>query len=323
MNILEIRKEIFNKLGGLHHISVNNKGWLYLLKEETRNSIMLEGHFVSTEELENIINNNIQTKNSESVLNYYRTTSFMYDLAKQNYFEDTLIFGTPIIRQINHSLKFPGIFRKGVITITGAKITPPVYDIDKYINFYTTFVNKINYKNINQFLSSIAKQHVLFESIHPFEDGNGRTGRILLNYLLISNGLPPVVLKGDQESRNQYISSLEEAESSLIDIFKNNFNKSNLTNVLNTMKVQKFVNLIAKELISSMDKLIIDILKTEKNLEFMPAIEVAKTLNYSKDSIRTLINRGHFIAYKEKGEWMTHPSLYLKNYSKINNNFRI
>ena len=319
MNIIEIRREIFNKLGGLGHISVNNKEWLYLLKEETRNSIMLEGYLVSTEELENIINNNIQTKNSDSVLNYYRTANFMYDLAKQNYLDKIIIFEIPLIRQINHSLKFSGTFRKGAVKIAGAKITPPVFDIDQYINFYVNFVKNNNYKNINQFLTLIAKQHVLFESIHPFEDGNGRTGRILLNYLLISNGFPPIVLKGDNESRNEYLSSLEEAESSLIEVFKNRFNETALTNIMSIMEVKKLMNIIIQELILSLDRLIIDILKNEKKLGFMSATEVAKALNYSKDSIRTLINRGHFIAYKEKGEWWTHPLLYLKNYSNDTN----
>ena len=175
MNIIEIRKEIFNKLGGLEHISVNNNEWLYLLREETRNSVMIEGYFVSSEELESIIINNIKIKNSDNIINYYKTANFMYDLAKQNYLDKLIIFEIPLIRQINHSLKFSGEFRKGAVKIAGAKVTPPVFDIDQYINFYVNFVKNNNYKNINQFLTFIAKQHVLFESIHPFEDGNGRT----------------------------------------------------------------------------------------------------------------------------------------------------
>ncbi len=50
--------------------------------------------------------------------------------------------------------------------------------------------------------------HVLFENIHPFADGNGHTGRILLSYLLEKEGYPPIALK--VANRAAYLSSLEE-----------------------------------------------------------------------------------------------------------------
>jgi hypothetical protein len=53
-------------------------------------------------------------------------------------------------------------------------------------------------------LRFISLQHSLFEAIHSFEDGNGRTGRILSNYLLISRGFPIVTIKGDGPSREVY-----------------------------------------------------------------------------------------------------------------------
>lgn len=49
--------------------------------------------------------------------------------------------------------------------------------------------------------------HALFEAIHPFQDGNGRTGRTLLNCMLISAGYPPVAIKHDD--RVGYYTSLE------------------------------------------------------------------------------------------------------------------
>ena len=49
--------------------------------------------------------------------------------------------------------------------------------------------------------------HVFFEAIHPFHDGNGRTGRLLLNYMLEKNGLPPIAIKFD--ARAQYLEALE------------------------------------------------------------------------------------------------------------------
>ena len=48
--------------------------------------------------------------------------------------------------------------------------------------------------------------HLKFENIHPFADGNGRTGRALLNYILILNGHPPVCIY--DEDKKSYIESL-------------------------------------------------------------------------------------------------------------------
>ena len=44
-------------------------------------------------------------------------------------------------------------------------------------------------------VEAVAALHVRFESIHPFIDGNGRTGRILLNFELMKAGLLPVNIK--------------------------------------------------------------------------------------------------------------------------------
>ena len=56
-------------------------------------------------------------------------------------------------------------------------------------------------------LLAAAYFHVKFENIHPFADGNGRTGRLAMNYFLVMNGHPPITIH--QEDRKTYYSALE------------------------------------------------------------------------------------------------------------------
>ena len=44
-------------------------------------------------------------------------------------------------------------------------------------------------------IESAALFHLDFDGIHPFIDGNGRTGRLILNLMLMQNGYPPVSMK--------------------------------------------------------------------------------------------------------------------------------
>lgn len=56
-------------------------------------------------------------------------------------------------------------------------------------------------------MEDVADMHISFENIHPFSDGNGRTGRILINSMLIANNQTPIVIP--LEMRNDYIKLLE------------------------------------------------------------------------------------------------------------------
>ena len=56
-------------------------------------------------------------------------------------------------------------------------------------------------------LTAAAFFHAKFENIHPFADGNGRTGRLAMNYLLAANNHPPLVIH--QEDRKAYFEALE------------------------------------------------------------------------------------------------------------------
>ncbi len=56
-------------------------------------------------------------------------------------------------------------------------------------------------------LTAAAYFHAKFENIHPFADGNGRTGRLVMNYLLLLNDHPPIIIH--EEDRKGYYAALE------------------------------------------------------------------------------------------------------------------
>jgi Fic family protein len=55
--------------------------------------------------------------------------------------------------------------------------------------------------------------HERLVTIHPFIDGNGRTSRLLMNLILLQNGFPIAILKGDVDSRLKYYGALENAQT--------------------------------------------------------------------------------------------------------------
>lgn len=65
-------------------------------------------------------------------------------------------------------------------------------------------VRSIDPKDI---LTAAAYFHAKFENIHPFADGNGRVGRLAMNYLLVLHGHPPIIIH--EEDRRGYYEALE------------------------------------------------------------------------------------------------------------------
>ena len=95
---------------------------------------------------------------------------------------------------INKDIKDTEGYRTVQVFISGSEHIPP--EPEKIPNLMMYYVYNYNHDEQDIFIK-IAKYHIDFEKKHPFEDGNGRTCRLLINYELLKNNLPPVIIEKD------------------------------------------------------------------------------------------------------------------------------
>lgn len=309
---LEKRKALLDELGGLPSTIVENKEWLYMLEEETRHSLSIEGFFATEEELKAILGGR---KSKPEILNYYRTAQTLYDLGLQYYRDQMLWLNLPLVRHIHSELfrevgflsSYRGLFRQGAITIQGAKVKPPVLDLEEYIRVFCKF--SVHCLENYSILSALALIHTLFESIHPFEDGNGRVGRILLNYLAVSQGYPPIVIKGIQkEERERYYQALESADRG----FHEGFPAPQIESLEQRLKLGEFQpleQLLYEGLKPRLDQMVATTLELKQPLlEFK---DLAVHFGVKEGTLRQWVSRDKLIAIKRGNKLMSHPNLYL------------
>ena len=179
----------------------NNKKYLEdFITRSTYHSNAIEGSTLTYAETYAVLYNDnsfkIQGKEPREIyeaINHKKALELVFDNL-----ENEVGFSENFIRKINgtinKNIRDTEGYRKVQVFIRGSEHIPPEPErIPNLINYYV-----YNYNNDEQdIFKKIAKYHIEFERIHPFEDGNGRTGRLLINYELLKNNIPPAVIAKD------------------------------------------------------------------------------------------------------------------------------
>ena len=307
------RKELLD----LKNIDISNKEWIYMLGEETRNSVAIEGVFVSEKDLEAVITRNTEEKNVKvEIINYFRAAQFIYDFAltyrnskeKPHYLHIIRTLHSQLHKSLNVHYHI-GELRKNSVQITNARITPP-FDASEWIGFFLDYLDyALNNFDIHH---AIARIHTLFESIHPFSDGNGRVGRLFMNFVLITKGYVNICIKGlKKHERDRYYNALEKADTGIEEIFKvENCDFNTKISLIEKGDFSLIEEMIFDAMLEAMNRCIIMHID-EKNI--MTTSQLASLLGITEPAVKKRIKSGSLIASKMgTGKWKIYPQLEWK-----------
>lgn len=224
---LKLKKDSFlgEKLEGVEACKLHYNNIFKKLDETTKretlknfviefafNTTSIEGNTINLEQARNLLNDGLTPEN--------KTLREIYDLqnSEKVFFEIINLkekISHELIIRIHDSLMENIDARKGYRTTDVRVIrsnfdaTPAPYvktDMDLLLKWYTENKNKLH----PLVLATIF--HHKFEKIHPFMDGNGRTGRMILNYILLINDYPSLIIH--KKTRSDYLVALREADKS-------------------------------------------------------------------------------------------------------------
>lgn len=171
------------------------------LKEEfvveyTYNSNAIEGNTLTLRETDLVLRGltieQKPLKDHMEAVGHKEAFDFVSELVKEN-----VPISESIIKQIHYLLladkrEDRGVYRRVPVRIMGAQHEPvqPYLIEPKMEQLLHDFVERKEH-----IVTKLARFHIEFEGIHPFIDGNGRTGRLLVNFELMKKGYPPIDIK--------------------------------------------------------------------------------------------------------------------------------
>lgn len=237
------RQEVFRSLdqarddlvliGGLPEPTVFQDVWADIWIEETHNSTAIEGNTLRRKQIQLLLEDGVVSGSAHELKEwieakaYAEASRYAYEAAFQARFRGKSIISEIEIRRLHHIIvesvwvhfppdglrkdESPGGYRTGEIEPLRRGLKPPAKSLIP--SLMADWVEKAdgNPPSDCHLIEHLAALHAEFERIHPFPDGNGRVGRLLLSALLVQNGYPPAIIY--KEERRKYLRYLERADN--------------------------------------------------------------------------------------------------------------
>ncbi len=210
-----------------------------------------------------------EAKNLARVIDYTQNKLEKKEINK----EIILLLHKMLINNIDDEIS--GRFReKGEYVRVSAHIAPAPEHVEIMIE---GILSEYTSNMTDYFIDKITKFHLDFETIHPFCDGNGRIGRVLINYQLSQNGLPYIIIRNKE--KRQYYQAFGD--------YRNN---------KNTRTMEKIIELALTE---SLHKRIAYF----KGEEIIRLVDYARKINKPAPAVLNAARRQTIPAFREKGVW--------------------
>ena len=225
--------ELHDRLGGLPSPDEASGIWEDIWYEEAHHSTAIEGNTLVLNQVKSLLRDGKAVGAKElseylEVQGYAQAASWVYRQAMHptgfNRPESLLTLAelrevhyqamTPVWEVAPHpdatDREKPGNFREHEIRPFPGGMIPVTFPlVHSEINHWIDTVNSLTTAPLS-FPEELAKIHCRFEQIHPFFDGNGRTGRLILNLILVRLGYPPMVIY--KRDREKYLNALSRAD---------------------------------------------------------------------------------------------------------------